>query len=387
MVDHLLTPQHNKQKKSGLRKYRNQIFVGLLIVLGIYIVLLLLLDNQGKLTDTEGMLKHLQAFPFWLIIPVAICQTFVILFRFIEWHYYIGVIGAKGKISLLDSAVIHISGFMMVVSPGKAAELLKAVFLKAKTGIPVARGMPVVIAERIVDGIAVIVIMVITLGLAGDTLDLGEYDSISRLIIYSSAGLIAAGLIIIQIQPLAYFCLSLVKFIPLINRLYDHLVEFYESSREIFQLKHVIPMSIVGVGVYGASAVGFVIILLGFGFEFSWQLFLQTTFILGVTSAVAALSFVPNGAGVAEASNTVMMTAIIGATQPEMTVVVATAAAIVQGFFHKWFRVLVGFAVALIFRKRLFDENFERELFEYEQEHQKEVSTPSVSTIKNPDAV
>ena len=230
------------------------------------------------------------------LIPVIICQSFVILFRFIEWHYYIQVIGAKGKISVADSAIIHISGFTLVVSPGKAGELLKAVFLKAKTGIPIARGMPVVIAERIVDGIAVIVIMAITLVLAGDSLDLGDYDGISRVIIFSSSALIVAGLIVIQIQPLAYFFLNFIENLPLIGRLHQSLVTFYESSREIFKLRHVIPMSVVGVGVYGASSVGFVIILMGLGVSIfhgncSWQ----TTFILGVTSAVAALSFVPNG--------------------------------------------------------------------------------------------
>ena len=362
--------QQPASKLSVWRKYRNQIFLGFIVILGIYIVLLLLLDNQGKLSDADGVLTKLRNFPVAYLIPVIICQSFVILFRFIEWHYYILVIGAKGKISLFDSAVIHISGFTMVVSPGKAAELLKAVFLKAKTGIPIARGMPVVIAERIVDGIAVILIMAVTLVLAGDSLDLGDYYEISRFIIFSASALIVAGLVVIQIQALAMFFLNLIPKLPLVGRLYAPLVEFYESSKEIFKLKHVIPMSIVGVGVYVASAVGFIIILLGLGFEFSWQLFLQTTFILGVTSAVAALSFVPNGAGVAEASNTLMLTGIIGAVNPLMTVTVATVAAVIQGFFHKWFRVLVGLVVAIIFRKRLFDDSFEQELLAYEQEHQ-----------------
>jgi len=366
--------QSSVQQKSVWRKYRNQIFLGLIVILGVYIVLLLLLDNQGQLTDTEGVLQNLQNFPVAYLIPVAFCQILVMFFRFVEWHYLIGVIGAHGKISVFDSAVIHVSGFTMVVSPGKAAELLKAVFLKAKTGIPVARGMPVVIAERIVDGIAVIAIMALTLLLAGDSLFLGDYDGVSRVIIFGSSAVIIFGLIVIQIQPLAYFFLNLVGKLPVINRIHEPLVTFYESSREIFKLKHVIPMSLVGVGIYAASSVGFVIVLMGLGFDLSWQLFLQTTFILGVTSAVAALSFVPNGAGIAEASNTVMLTGIIGAVNPAMTLAVATTAAILQGFFHKWFRVLVGLVVAITFRKRLFDDNFERELLNYEQEQSTETS-------------
>ena len=82
---------------------------------------------------------------------------------------------------------------------------------------------------------------------------------------------------------------------------------------------------------------------------------------------MSALSFVPNGAGVAEGSNTIMLVGIVGAVNPLMTLPVATAAAIIQGFFHKWFRVIVGLATAVIFRKRLFDENIEHELESYEE--------------------
>lgn len=355
------------ERNSIWRKYRNQIFLGVVAILGIYILLLLMLDNQGQLADSEGVLQQLRMFPIGYLVWVAVCQILVMVLRFVEWHYLISIIGAKGKISVFDSAVIHVSGYTMVVSPGKAAELLKAVFLKAKTGVPIASGMPVVIAERVVDGIAVIAIMALTLVLAGDSLDLGDYDAASRLIIYGSSAVIVAGLIVIQIQSLAYFFLNWVARLPLISRMHEPLVTFYESTREIFQLRHVIPMSFVGVVLYATSALGFVIVLLGLGFDLSWQLFLQTTFILGVTSAVAALSFVPNGAGVAEASNTVMMMAIIGATNPMMSFILATTAAIIQGFFHKWFRVLAGLAVAIIFRQRLFDENFEHALLDYEQ--------------------
>lgn len=361
------------------RKYRNQIFLGIIVVLAIYVLMLLFLDNQGELSSSEGVLEAISQFPPVLLFPIILSQAFLILFRFIEWHYYIRVIGAKGKISLLDSAIIQLAGFIMVVSPGKAAEALKSVFLKAKTGIPIARSVPVVMAERIVDGLAVIFILLITLVISGDSLNLGEYDAWSKAIIYSSALALGTGLIVVQIVPLAYFCLNLLKRLPLMNRLHNPLVEFYESSREIFHLRHVIPMLFVGLGVYVNGAIGFFIILAGLGFDLTWQLFIQATFILGVTSAVAALSFVPNGAGVSEASTTVMLVAIVGTTNPEMTLPLATAAAIIQGFFYKWFRVLVGLAVAIIFRNRLFDEKLEGALFEYEQESISPEKSPQVA--------
>jgi len=359
-----------------MRKYRNQIFIGLIIVVGIYIVILLFAESQGYFSQSEGILEQLSRFS-WPLIPVLIlAQTLVIIFRFVEWHYYLGVIGARRKLSLLDSVAIFVSMFTMVVSPGKAAEVLKSVLLKAKTAVPIVRSAPIVIAERVVDGLAVILIMVLTLLIGGKQLSLGTYNGVdynllSRTIIFSSALVIAAGLIIIQIKSLAYFCLNLLTHVPLVRRAYQPLVGFYESSRQIFSLRHVVPMTIVGSGVYLSSSLGFVVILYGFGLEITTQLLLQAMFIVGIASAVGALSFVPNGAGVTEISNIGMLLALVAPLNPEMTPAVAAAAALMQGFFHKWFRVLVGLGVAIIFRKRLFDENLQAVLMDYEAHKQK----------------
>lgn len=360
-----------------MRKYRNQILSGILIALAIYIGLLLFADSQGKL-ETDGILETVQSFPLYLIPFLILAQTMVIFFRFLEWHYYLGVINARDRISLVDSLIIFVATFTMVVSPGKAAELLKSLMLKIRTaetdpdgkskGIPLARSAPIVIAERVVDGIAVIILMTVTLLLAGDNLNLGTYQGISRGLIYSSTAIILTGLIVIQIKPLAYFCLNILGYIPLIKGLQQPLTDFYDSSREIFALKHVIPMSIVGLGVYLSSAAGFIIVLYGFGLEISWQLILQALFIVGVASALGALSFVPNGAGVTEISNTGMLLALVAPIQPIVTLPVAAAAALIQGFFHKWFRVLVGLTVAFLYRNRLFGDDLEAELEEAEQE-------------------
>lgn len=357
-----------------MKKYRNQILLGLMIALAIYIVFLLVADNQLADDDAQGGVAQAIAqfrpeYILWLILT----QLAVVFFRFIEWHYYLGVIQARHKISLIDSLVIFVSTFTMVVSPGKAAEILKSVLLKMKTGVPVAISAPIVIAERVVDGLAVIIIMVFTLLVAGDNLTLGEHNGIdytflSRTLIFSSALILALGLIIIQIRPLAYLCLNIISHLPLINRLHQPLTAFYESSREIFKLRHVLPMTLVGTGVYVSSSIGFLLVLIGFGFPPSWELFLQATFIVGVTSAIGALSFVPNGAGITEISTAGMLIVFIAPVYAFLTPILATAVALVQGFFHKWFRVLLGLAVAFIFRDRLFSEELNIELTQFERQ-------------------
>ncbi len=347
-------------------KYRNRIIAGLGIALAIYIVLLLFMDSSGQFEG--GVRNAIADFPLWLVPVLCLTQISAGFFRWLEWHYYLGVIDARDKLSIKDSVIIFVATFMMVVSPGKIAELLKSVFLKMKTGTPVAQSAPIVIAERVVDGLAVIITLMITLVVAGDRLELGSYREISRGIIFTSAAILGFGLVVVQIRPLAYLFLDLAAKLPLVKRIHEPLVDFYESSQEIFKLKHIIPTTIMGMGVYMSSTSGFLLILWGFGLEITWTLFMQTAFIVGVASAIGALSFVPNGAGVTEISNAAMLSAIVAPTQPLLVPAVIGAVALMQGFFHKWFRVLVGMCVAFIYRKRLFTAELEAEIEAAEDE-------------------
>jgi uncharacterized protein (TIRG00374 family) len=358
------------ENRAAMNRYRKQVFAGLLIAGALYIAVLLLADTQGDLQSGE-IVDAIQRFPLELVIPILLCQIMVIVFRFLSWHYYLGVIGAREKISLHHSAVIQVSMFTMVVSPGKAAELLKSFLLRVKTGVPIAQSAPIVLAERIMDGLAVIILMVFALMMFGDTIPSGaqsgiDYGNLSRLLVYSSATVILVGLVVVQIKPLSYFFLNLLRKIPFVRRAYTPLVAFYESSREIFHVRHVIPMVVVGVGVYLFSVLGFLVLLYGFGLTIDERSMLQAMFIVGFVSAVGALSFVPNGAGITEVSNTGMMIALMTPTQPLLTPVIAAAAALMQGFFHKWFRVLVGMLVAFVYRDVLFTAQLDQVVQEYE---------------------
>lgn len=339
-----------------MRKYRNRILIGLGIGFVIYAGLLIVIN-------VEDLIINLSSYPWLILVPMILLKFVSWSFRFLEWHYFLGVIGARDKISLVDSGALFVSGFSMAVSPGKAAEVLKAVVLNAKTGVPIARGAPVVIAERVVDGLAVIILAVLALIAAGEAIALGEYS----LLVYVSAGLLLFGLIAVQRRGVAYWFLGLVARLPLIRRVHQPLVTFYESSYEIFKLKHMIPTTGFGMVASIGDAVGFAIILSGFGVEITWLLLLQCMVIVSLASAIGALSGVPNGAGITEVSVSAMLLAIVAPLNPIITPAVAATAALIEGFFHKWFRVLVGLLVGVLFRHRLFTLEVEDALSEMEQ--------------------
>lgn len=337
-----------------MRKYRNQLLWGLGIALAIYGGLLLL-------TDTQELLRHLREYTWIVLIPVLVLKVIAWGLHFAKWQYYLNVIGAKMRLS--DSLILFLSGFTLAVSPGKIAEVLKAVVIKNKTGTPIARSVPMILAERVIDGTSVLAIIFLSVLLAGDAIDLGSY----RGVIYLATGLIAFGLFAVQIKPLAYFGLNLIARIPLVNRLHQPLVTFYESSREVFTLRHVLITTMLGGLAYFIDSFGMTLLLSGFGLEFSPTLFVQTMFVFGFTAALGAMSGSPNGAGVTEGASYGMYLAIIAPFHPGFDAAI-TAAVLLGAFIYKWLRVLVGAVVALIFRKRLFSPALEQELQALEQE-------------------
>lgn len=358
-----------------MQSYWKRLFAGFTLALGLYILYLIWADSRSQIEGRDGMLTALGQFDGRLLPLLIGTQLLVVLCRFIEWQYYMRVVGAAERLSLKDSAIIFITCFMMVVSPGKAGELLKAIFVQTRTGISAARVAPAVLAERIVDGLAAMLLMVGALLLAGDSLKLvsvngTDYNAVARGLVFFSTLAITAGLIIVQIRALAEFFLRVLEKLPVVRRLAPPARTFYESSREIFQPRHILRVIWPGIGVFLSSTLCFVFVLAGFGVPITWEVFLQAAFMVGVTSAVGALSFIPNGAGITEATNTLLILALIGPQYPLMNnEAVAAAASLIQGFFHKWFRVLLGIGVALVYRNRLFSAEVETAMAEAKAAH------------------
>ncbi|NWF67823.1 MAG: flippase-like domain-containing protein [Chloroflexi bacterium] len=339
-----------------MRKYRHQIVAGLAIAFFIYVGLL-------ALTDTQQLLIHLQTYPWALLIPVVALKLVSWGLHFAKWQYYLGVIAARDKISVGDSLALFVAGFTLAVSPGKIAEVVKAIILKTKTGVPIARSVPVIIGERVIDGTSVLTIVFVSLLLGGSVINL---DPRAQWFILFATGLIVVGLVAVQIKPLAELLLNIIATIPLINRIHQPLVAFYASTRQVFRPRHVAVTTALGALAYALDSLGMMLVLTGFGLEMSWPLLWQTMFIFGFTAAVGALSGSPNGAGVTELSSGGLYLALIAPNQPTFDAAAVAAAVLIGGFMYKWLRVLVGMVVALVFRRRLFNPAVETTIAEME---------------------
>src|SRR5687767_4028377 len=103
------------------------------------------------------MVAVLRGFQWWLLPFILLFTLFNYVLRFYKWDVYLRLIGATG-VPKRDSLLIFLSGMAMAMTPGKVGELLKSYLLKQVRGTPIAASAPIVMAERLTDGVAMLVL-------------------------------------------------------------------------------------------------------------------------------------------------------------------------------------------------------------------------------------
>lgn len=268
----------------------------------------------------------------WRIFPLAILFTlFNYTLRFFKWHYYLGQIGIKG-ISKRESLRLFVGGFPLAVTPGKVGEALKGIWLNQTSGMPVGRGISVVVAERISDGLAVLALS--TLGVIAYP----RYWPAFLIVLILLLGVI----ILSQIRPAALWLLSFCERIPLVKRFVAGLREFYEGSFTLF--RPLPTLFAVGLGTVSwlGEGIGFYFILKGLGLPDTSRLLVTAVFVLSFSTVVGAVSALPGGLGAAEVSIAGMLTLLMK-IEPS----IATTATILIRLATLWFGVLLGLLVWL----------------------------------------
>lgn len=81
------------------------------------------------------------------------------LLRFWRWHGFLEAVGAH--VPLRRSLDVYFATYVMVITPGKIGEAFKAGMLRDRDGVPLSRGLPAVMAERIYDFLAVLVLVAV----------------------------------------------------------------------------------------------------------------------------------------------------------------------------------------------------------------------------------
>ncbi len=278
------------------------------------------------LGDIHQVGRSFQTFN-WSFFPLALGFTlFNYSLRFLKWHFYLKLIGAR-QIPWRRSLKMFVAGFPLAVTPGKVGEVLKGIWINRYSGIPAARGVSVVVAERISDGLAVLFLS--TLGVIAYPRYWPAFLIVLVLLIFT--------IVISQIRPLALFIIERLEKIRLLGNAIHHLREFYEGSYMLFQPLPTFAAVMLGMISWFGEGVGFYLILIGLGLPPGATLFSSAVFILAFSTVVGAVSALPGGLGAAEASIAGML-AITGLADPAR----ATTATVLIRLATLWFGEVLG---------------------------------------------
>jgi uncharacterized protein (TIRG00374 family) len=301
---------------------RRRLIAGLF--LGFFVVVALTL-----LGDVQRVGREIASFPIGLVPLILGCTLFNYILRFFKWHYYLRLIGA-GSITILESAHIFVAGFPLAVTPGKVGEALKAAWLQRRSGTALSKGLVVVLAERISDGLAVLALS--TLGV----LAYPRYWPVFAAVLIGLLGIIAIS----QIRPLAVRLIDLVSRLPVLQRLAEPVWELYESAQVLFSPKATITAVGLGTVAWLGEGVAMYLVLIGLGVPASPSTLGLAVFVLAFSTVIGAISALPGGLVAAEGSIAGMLALTLG-----LAASTSASATLLIRFATLWFGVGLGLIV------------------------------------------
>jgi glycosyltransferase 2 family protein len=300
--------------------------------LGLVVVLVI-----GVISDLHDLGESFSSFS-WKSLPLILGFTLInYVLRWLKWHYYLHTLNVQRDVSWHRSMLLFTAGMVMAVTPGKVGEVLKSYLLRRINGTPIGASAPIVLAERVTDGLAMLLLMA-----AGLTL----YKPAQPVFIALLTACIA-GIVMLQFRPLCKRGIALTARLPLGARLAPRLDKVYESTQRLLGLRILCLSTLISIVSWFFECLAFYYILRGLGEPASWLLLLQATFIFAASTLFGLISFLPGGLGVSEASSAGLLVALI-----PMPLGPSTVATIIIRFCTLWFGVSLGALALSIFRWR-----------------------------------
>lgn len=255
--------------------------------------------------------------------------------RFLRWQLYLSVLGHP--MPIFPSILIYIAGFSLTTTPGKAGEMIRCLFLKAR-GMPYKLSAAAFLSERMSDLIAIVLLSLLGVSLY-------PYGNMA---IFSGVFVIIIGLLLLYKKN---WLMALANTVSrrtgrLANLVHQFLLLLIEACccHTPNLLLSTITLSLLA---WSAEAYAFHLVLSWMKVDVSLTF---AFFVYAVSSLAGALSFLPGGLGGAEAA---MIGLLVWAGMNEAEAVAAT---IVIRLATLWFAVALG-GLALLFGGRTLNDS------------------------------
>jgi glycosyltransferase 2 family protein len=303
--------------KRPTRSLRTWIFLLVFVVLAV--------TAFSMVGDIRGVIHSVSGFHWWTFAAAIVLAMTNYVLRFFRWQLYLQDQGVKVPSS--SSAIVFGAGLSLAVTPGKLGELVKCYLLQEMHDVPIPLTAPVVLAERVSDLVALLAIAVIGVAWYG----------IAASLVVAATILIAAGFVLLAWPRPTRWLINLATSPRFLRRLREPLHSIYNGVAHLCRPKLLMVSSVIAIPAWLCECVGFWLIIRGFPESPAVALGLATIIYAGTTIA-GALSFLPGGLGVTEASMTYLLVRGASALSNET----ALAATLLTRLATLWFAVVIG---------------------------------------------
>lgn len=309
---------------------KNKVWIIIIFSVALYLIM-------GIYADFGRLIISLEGFN-WLFIPLMLIVVTISYFiRFLKWNFFLRHVGVHLKIK--DNLFVFFSGLAMIITPAKAGEIWKGWLIKEINGESLNKTIPVVIVDRMTDVIGLVIL------------------SITGVIYYESSAYLIIIIMAIFISFVAIIRSEraserLIKLMEGQAKKYGGDVRhMHQTFQKTIETKYLVGMSFLSMLAWFLECLALFLIINGFQQSLN---ILLSTFIFSFASLAGAVSMIPGGLGVAEATISGLL--VFFGLNPSAAVGVA----IVVRFGTLWYGAVLGFLVYLIFKKRILNQNIKQ---------------------------
>jgi len=241
------------------------------------------------------------------------------------------------RVPLRASALVFGAGLSLSITPGKVGDLIKSYLLRERYGVPATRTAPIVIAERVTDLSALLVLAVAGVAAYG----------VAAAAAAAAGAVIAGGLVLLAWPRPTRALIDLATQPVRLRRLRAPLHDMYAGLAALCRPRTLLAATALAVPAWACECVGFALIANAFpGAHVALGLAMV---IYAGTTIAGALSFLPGGLGVTEGA--MVMWLVHGATGLDRGS--AAGATLLTRLATLWFAVGLGLVCLAIARRWL----------------------------------
>ena len=306
---------------------RRWIWVAIVAVIGIAAYVMV-----GDVQNLGARLGEFRWWAFGAALGLALLNYGI---RFLRWQLYLAK--QRVRVPVASSAIVFGAGLSLSITPAKLGELVKSYLLREMHDVPATQTAPIVVAERVTDLIALLLVAVVGVAMYG----------VQTTLVIVAGGLIGVGLVLLAWPRPTRALIDLVTRPAFARRFREPLHEVYTGLVSLCRPDLLIIATAIAIPAWAAECVGFALICNAFP---SADVSLGLAMVIyAATSIAGALSFLPGGLGVTEAS----MTLLLVKSASHIDQATALDATLLTRLATLWFAVALGLVLLAVARARI----------------------------------